>query len=269
MLASGSWATLLSEWYLNMPRRVCTLESHVFLKPLPSQKHGVAKIIESIPSGFEPEFFSASERLKRSEDYSMKNSRALCSAVVSNKARVFWGDGYVLHYSQCGYVGEECQLYAYSRRIGEEFVCKWIANITSLLLYANAGAPAEYEHRNGYEFRIAPNGRCHGWFGRDIRRYVPGLYWHNYFSDTFVTTHGIDLIRLATEFKSEYIQHNDGVFLKLYQHSNQWQDMASAVDSVISATRGFFSRRGLSIPIGVVSPEESLRITSELSGKWR
>ena len=251
-----------------MPKRVCTLESHIFLKPLPSEEHGVKKLIESIPSGFEPEFFSVSERLTRTEKYSMKNAKVFYSAVLSNKARVFWGDGYVLHYSRFGYVGEECQLYAYSRRIGEELIREWMANIASFSLYANAGAPAEYEHRNGYEFRISPTGRCHGWFGRDIRKYAPGLYWYNYFSDAFAAMHSINVARLAAALKGDYARLDDGCALKLYQLSEQWHSAAHVVDDTIAATQGVFSRRGLSIPFGVVSPEESLRITSELSGKW-
>ena len=108
------------------------------------------------------------------------------------------------------------------------------------LHYATGGIPDEYEHRNGTTvfFTDGQGGSAHLWFGRDYRRYVPGLYWLNYFSREFRDKHQIDVDVLAQRTGARIQEMVNGYLVRLYDSPTQWIECRDRIDEVIRHNGG-------------------------------
>ncbi len=107
----------------------------------------------------------------------------------------------------------------------------------------------------------------HGWFGRDYTRYIPGLYWRNYFSHQYAEEHGLDVTGLAARMNWKLSEMSGGWLLHLYDSPEAWRDEAQKVDDFLFDTPGFFSKRRLEVPASV-SPRQTAALVERLGREW-
>lgn len=98
-------------------------------------------------------------------------------------------------------------------------------------------------HRNRHYKKIDPWSFEH-WIGRDLKRYVSGLYWYTLMSDRLLERHGVNLADLITEAISTETL-GDGLLhlLKFYDRADEWQQNKHRMDDLCERVHGIFSRR--------------------------
>ncbi|MCK6499053.1 MAG: hypothetical protein L6Q38_06185 [Nitrospira sp.] len=120
-----------------------------------------------------------------------------------------------------------------------------------------AGEWDEYTARNQYRIVYVDRGSCTGLVGRDFRRYVPGLYWLNYFSNDYVRRMEIEVEALAARLGGIVTPITEGKILRLYEAPSDWTARRREVEDVIHQTKNFFSIRNVHIPtnLAMVNPD--------------
>ena len=131
-----------------------------------------------------------------------------------------------------------------------------------------AGMDVELKWRNflKVEMEYAPGGFATGWHGRDHRRYVPGLYWLNYWSHGLIKLHGLDATLVATVLGGTVSPLAHGVLIQLYDRAADWQQRAPAVDAFLEASPNFFSMRRVKVP-RLQTPMDTHKLT-KLAKDW-
>lgn len=115
-----------------------------------------------------------------------------------------------------------------------------------------AGCWDEYAARNRFRIVYVDGGDATGFIGRDVRRYVPGLFWLNYFSNDYIVRMEIDVEELAARLKGTVVPLAEGKILRLYDRPSDWLAQRDKVDDVIQQTKNFFSMRNVHIPKNLV-----------------
>ena len=126
----------------------------------------------------------------------------------------------------------------------------------------------EYEERNGYTLQFVDKRTAHGFLGRDFRRYVPGLYWLNYFSDGYRDSMGIDAADLAMKLGGSVSTSPGGTFLQLYDKPTDWRKRNDEVCPVIDETENLFSKHDVEFPSGITQKEYITTDASLFSRDW-
>lgn len=128
-------------------------------------------------------------------------------------------------------------------------------------IFAFAANQDEYNHRNRYCKIIGVN-QFETWLGRDINKYLPGIYWLCVFSinDSEVVH---DLI---TTLEAEALRIDPSHFLvKTFDDSNQWQQYAARLDDYLVEHPKFFSKQRIIAELNSASRIDEL---IELAGQW-
>lgn len=128
--------------------------------------------------------------------------------------------------------------------------------------YAYGAAWSERRNRNGLK-----DDRGEDWAGRDSRRYVPGLYWLNYFSRDYRDRFEIDVSSLAQRTGGRIEPLTNGDLLTLYDRPEQWVAQNDKVRAVIEQTRNLFSISCINVPKNM-TPREDLDWSVQLHQKW-
>jgi hypothetical protein len=123
-------------------------------------------------------------------------------------------------------------------------------------------------HRNLFKVDLWGDGRfATSQLGQDIRKYIPGLYWMNYFSNSLLKKYpiGIDAIAKDTGGSVQRLRH--GVLLGLYDSPADWESRRDVVDGILEQSEYFFSMRRVAEP-GHLTPAEMCRYLEKLSKEW-
>lgn len=107
---------------------------------------------------------------------------------------------------------------------------------------------AEYEARNRYLIRCVDGATAEGFIGRDIRRYVPGLYWLTYLSRPYATKMRLDVATVAARIRATVESQDRGDVLRLYDRPSDWRGRREEVEGAILTMGQFFSMRRVEIP---------------------
>lgn len=126
----------------------------------------------------------------------------------------------------------------------------------------------EYRERNGFFLRFIDNRTVEGFLGRDFRRYVPGLYWLNYFSDAYRDSMEIDPADLAQKLGGTVSTAPCGTILQLYDQPTDWRERNEDVCHVIDETDNLFSKRDVEFPTGITQKEYITTDASLFSRAW-
>jgi len=105
--------------------------------------------------------------------------------------------------------------------------------------FALAACPDEYEHRNRYVKILGAN-QIEAWVGRDLRKYLPGVYWltafskaHRKIAENFIST-----------FAATYVETDSGYYLvKAYTAAEEWRNHATRIDEWIANEPSIFSKQ--------------------------
>lgn len=79
--------------------------------------------------------------------------------------------------------------------------------------------------------------------GQDLTRYVPGLYWKNYFSREYLEQRGLAIEGIAEALDGRLQACGDGVVLTLYNSPADWKESSDRIDEFLLANPAFFSIR--------------------------
>lgn len=129
--------------------------------------------------------------------------------------------------------------------------------------YAVAADEAEAERRNVLKW--AARNRMN--VGRDICKYVPGLYWLNYFSDRYLALHELALSEIVESLGGDLERLDDGFLYQLHSTAGDWRDKDALVSTYLSNHPRFFSIDGLPRP-GAWLEDGAFVRTSEILKRW-
>ncbi|PIV31053.1 MAG: hypothetical protein COS35_03360 [Zetaproteobacteria bacterium CG02_land_8_20_14_3_00_50_9] len=78
------------------------------------------------------------------------------------------------------------------------------------------------------------------WVGRDLSKYIPGLYWQTYISVDLAKEHSFDLAK-ACQIAEESTDYEKGVLLRFFEDPLDWNQYAEKLDNLCLTMDGVFS----------------------------
>lgn len=132
------------------------------------------------------------------------------------------------------------------------------------LAFALAAHVDEYLHRNRYLRTIGLN-HFEGWVGRDLSKYLPGVYWL-----TVVLTNNTSGLPGAAAYITDIsntIQIADGAWLiKAYENADEWAKYAEQIDSWCAEQPSVFSIRRIKQQLDTA---ENIGVLSRMVSYWK
>lgn len=135
-------------------------------------------------------------------------------------------------------------------------------------LYGFGAAFDEHRDRNGYVLPLASGGRAEGWFGRCIARYIPGVYWLNYFSDEYLAQRGVRIHTLESAVGGRLRRLGRGALLLVFDRPEQWPQHAERINRTLASIPGVFSRTAVELPARALEHREHFEWGQELHKQW-
>lgn len=122
---------------------------------------------------------------------------------------------------------------------------------------SNDEARDEYDHRNRYYITIGKN-HIEDAVGRDLDKYIPGVYWQTLLSDALLDKHHVEITTLEAEaISSEALGDGSFHLLKFYESPDDWKQNAERLDNLCQRIDGMFSKRSVELAVaGVTSYPE-------------
>ena len=115
----------------------------------------------------------------------------------------------------------------------------FIAHIaTAQPAFGYACSPAEREHRNRVTNQIGVMS-IESWVGRDIEKYIPGLYWLTLLPSSLAQEHRVPLAVLEEEALEHIELAGDQHLFRFYDNPNDWSSTAR-IKKLISSLQGVF-----------------------------
>lgn len=221
------------------------------------EKKDVEKLITSLmglPEALIPRIFGASENRKNKKDQVADEER-FKSFKQRNPA------GFFLYAENCTY-----NLFIHSRgysilyvdvlKLGQNF--SFIQDVFHAVLsvqpvFGYAAEIDEHKHRNVYKITIGMNHIEEG-VGRDLDKYIPGVYWQTMLPDALLKKHHVDIASLETEaISSETLGDGSFHLLKFYESPDDWKQNAERLDNLCQRTDGMFSKRSVELAVAGVA----------------
>lgn len=143
--------------------------------------------------------------------------------------------------------GDYCRVDLYSEvELAEELIVSFFEVLAQSDPFFGLGCEIEeYEHRNITFKQIGANA-ISSWVGRDLKKYVSGVYWYTFFSDRILDAHGIDLATLLTEAVKIHLKGNSGLhLLRFFESSKDWVENRERLDSLCEKVDGVFSKKSI------------------------
>ncbi len=87
--------------------------------------------------------------------------------------------------------------------------------------YVHGGTFEEYYSKN--KVKIELNGSSvETWIGRNLNKYLPGVFWVNFISHVYAKNINLDVEKLAILFGVEIIRRRNGYLFKTAESANNW-----------------------------------------------
>lgn len=100
----------------------------------------------------------------------------------------------------------------------------------------------EYRHRNFLEVEISL-GTAELWIGRDETKYIPGLFWKTYVSDSLLARHNLNVELFHFDDLDTQIERmGNGYLLTFFDDPAKWKAFAPILDKKCEKIDGLFSR---------------------------
>lgn len=127
-------------------------------------------------------------------------------------------------------------------------------------VYGFAAETKERFHYNLYKWpaRSLPGRFNTAPMGKDISRYVPGVYWMNFFSNAYARDRQVDIEMAADALGGELVRCENGLIWRVYPDHREWRDHAPRISEFVKNDERFFSLSSVpAIPKGLSLREES------------
>ncbi|QTA91452.1 hypothetical protein [Desulfonema magnum] len=97
----------------------------------------------------------------------------------------------------------------------------------------------EYRYRNKIYINLGEND-LEAWVGRDLSKYLPGIYWRTFISKEVLKQYSISPSAFPKEciddlFSKEYL------LLRMFDNASQWRENSDKLDELCSKIDGIFS----------------------------
>lgn len=226
--------------------------------------------LEGLPSAVRPTHFGESERIRRNPTNQLSDRKRFNHFVARHRGGFFlYGTGFFVDITISTDVASKITFWG--PRSDPRFPDFGPAILTCFdahgATYGFGCDWGEYRARNGYVIHYVDRGRSEGWCGRDFRRYVPGLYWLNYFSDAYLERFPVDLPNVVSTLKAELLPAVSGKILRLYENPLDWEERCKDVADVIHRTDYVFSIRDVVIPTDLYQ-KDSLSPAASPAREW-
>ena len=148
--------------------------------------------------------------------------------------------------------------------LAEQFLCVMAEHDP---IFGYAGELEERDHRNyKIQHTSIPRGSIKSYVGRDLGRYVSGVYWQTLLSTALLDRHGIDIDVLRQHAVSMKSLGGGAVrMLKFFDDPGGWRDHADRLDDLCENTPGIFSRRILDAETAGVTEQDEYLV---IERKW-
>lgn len=211
----------------------------------------IVRVGECIPSPCQPLYFGASERFDKRRVFPFSDTAALRKRTKEHQSAALHGEG--LYIDAAPWDRDYGRVIAYFRsaQIGTAAVSSWFRALERCKLnYARACLSKEYDHRHKItiDFAGGNSGHLLAYIGRNYTKYVPGLYWLNYFSNTYIQRMNLDVHAIAKQAAAATTSVEGGYFLQLYEWPHEWELSSERVDTLLEGCHCFFSLRKAQIP---------------------
>lgn len=124
----------------------------------------------------------------------------------------------------------------------------------------------EYKHRNRHCITIGMN-NIESWIGRDLDKYIPGVYWYTLLSDRLLAKHSVNIADLASEtMVTEILGDGSLHLLKFFEDPKRWKENADRLDDLCERVDGVFSKRPAEAALVSV---KSYQEHSSIIDNWR
>lgn len=244
------------------------IEASLFSKSTKNFGDWVRNLLDALPLEHRVRYFSGSERLRKHPDFDVSNKIAFDKYVGTRPWHWFHGESFKISTCDTTAGTREVHFSCSKREVGMHIITAWIPSIANTLYYAYAAAPQEVEHRNGYQIIVTDTRVTgHGWVGRDLRRYIPGLFWINFVSHEYAALHAVNISLLPCRTGGTLTEFTNGTLLQLYDTPGSWVDHCGHVDSTLGEFPGFFSRKRAGIA-HVIETSDELKLISQLGREW-
>jgi hypothetical protein len=130
-------------------------------------------------------------------------------------------------------------------------------------MFGFLAAEEERFHRNRVVVKLG-NNTIESWVGRDITKYVPGLYWITYLSYDLLRAHNLP-VKPIKAIAKETTESHAGLVVRLYDEPVQWKH-TKKIDDVCFSTNGIFSIDRVKPLISLANNYVEL---SDLLNDWR
>lgn len=224
-----------------------------------------------LPGRYHPEKFGTHEVPRKSNSWPMTDRAKYEELLIRHNGCFLHGKGWMidLTISSSSNVASTCILWLKSY---SSYHLESILHVVQSLAqhncyYAFGASWAEYRARNGYT-TMGLLGRGEGWAGRAFRRYVPGLYWLNYFSQQYTREMCIPLDSIVSELGAAQMVLSDGVLLRLYEHPERWTEFEPSVAAYLRTHQPFFSISSVKMPDRLLGPREDLEWSRQIHKDW-
>jgi hypothetical protein len=201
----------------------------------PSHIEKALEQINSLPMELRPSRFATSE--KDTTGLGSLENKAKYSAFKSKN-----GAGYFLLSSRARYeINLKANRFGYSTievdSIGQGITPIEAKEIITCLANAEPHFAYAYKHRNKYARKLEGT-TFEAWIGRDLRKYLPGLYWMTLIPKQ--TGASIEINRPTLTTSIDYLA--SGCIVTAFKSPDEWKHYADGIDIWLSSTLAFFSR---------------------------
>lgn len=197
----------------------------------------ILDVLLGLPDEHKPLYYS-SEGIKEKqnvikdtakfEEFKRKNQLGYC----------MFGDTYSLDFSLNSF--GLSHLYIVDAGSFESYVPELFRSLSSSPIFGYAALKEEYRHRNQYHATIE-QGESFTWIGRDLEKYLSGVYWYTLVSDEILEKHSINIEDLRHESKRT-VTFGSTHLLQFFEKPENWQEHAKRLDEFCERRNGIFSR---------------------------
>lgn len=202
----------------------------------PAQLSQILESLADLPADLAPVRFSQDQRVALADDL-VSDFQRFSAFVESSSA------GFFLHGRKAVFMvfprDEKLEVFACNLSTGYgELVFRKLIGASPIFGYA--AVLAERYHRNMLKKKDEPGRTIESWVGRDIDRYIPGLYWLTWLSTDYLRMRHVDPLAIAAVARRADEVPGGWAFC-FFDKPSEWENEAKRIDDFCAATDGVFS----------------------------
>ena len=215
------------------------------------------EVLIRLPDPLKPLQYASGERMPKAETQMVSDNERFASFVKQNPT------GFMLVNQKLRYnfVRRSNNSYflitvdAGKKDLPEDFALSVISALCAVdVAFAFVCEESEYYHRNRV-FRTFGDSNVEAWIGRELKRYLPGLYWITIISRTECDQRAWNFSDFPRKYKNLNISEKH-LAMQLYDRADDW-NACEIVDDYCYTHSAFFSKRQALMELNVMTDHET------------